>query len=130
MSHTPENLLSSENRHAHSAASSEPTVVRHPLDPLTAGELGAGRAILVAAGLLGETVRCAQVLPVEPDKDVVAAFTDGDPIDRRVHYVLLDTATGTASEAVVSITAETVVEHVTLANDQPPYGQPQYLFEE
>ena len=109
MSHMPENLLSSATAHSHGTASSEPGEVRHPLDPLTAAELTRGRAILLAAGLLGETVRCAQVLPVEPEKDVVATFTDGDPIERRVHYVLLDTATGTASEAVVSITAETVV---------------------
>lgn len=130
MSHMPENLLSSATAHSHGTASSEPGEVRHPLDPLTAAELTRGRAILLAAGLLGETVRCAQVLPVEPEKDVVATFTVGDPIERRVHYVLLDTATGTASEAVVSITADTVVEYTTLGNDQPPYGQPQYLFEE
>ncbi|SDT25010.1 primary-amine oxidase [Microterricola viridarii] len=124
MTHTPDTL------HSHAAATSEPAAVRHPLDPLTAEELSAGRAILVAAGLLGETVRCAQVLPVEPDKEAVAGFRTGDAIERRVHYVLLDIATGVASEAVVSITGNAVVEQLSLATDQPPYGQPQYLFEE
>ena len=136
MSHTHENLLAAQttgregHAHAHNTASSEPAVVRHPLDPLTSAELSTGRAILVAAGLLGETVRCAQVLPVEPDKDVVASFTEGDPIERRVHYVLLDTATGAASEVIVSVTGNEVVERESLANDQAPYGQPQYLFDE
>ncbi|MET0830202.1 MAG: hypothetical protein ABWY26_11810, partial [Microbacterium sp.] len=55
----------------------EQETVRHPLDPLTAEEIDAARAILVEAGLLGETVRVPMLLPHEPEKDELAAWTPG-----------------------------------------------------
>jgi primary-amine oxidase len=102
----------------------------HPLDPLTAEEIERARDILVAAGLLGETVRVPMLLPAEPDKTAVASWHPGDPIDRRADVTLLDTATGEVTEAVVSITAGAVVHSRRYAADTAPYGQPQYLFEE
>lgn len=103
---------------------------RHPLDPLTAAEIDRAREILVAAGLLGDTVRVPMLLPDEPEKDELAAWSPGDPIDRRVDVTLLDSATGTVAEAVVSVTHGTVVSQRTHDASTPPYGQPQYLFEE
>lgn len=52
------------------------------------------------------------------------------PIDRRVDITLLDIATGVATEAIVSITRGEVLHTQRVPNDAPPYGQPQYLFEE
>ncbi len=95
----------------------------HPLDPLTAAELSAGRAILAGAGLTGETIRFPQVLPVEPAKADVRAGTG----DRRIRYTLLDTATGRAGEAVVSVSAHELVSWDDWAEAD---GQPSYLFEE
>nr|WP_246222412.1 primary-amine oxidase [Phytoactinopolyspora limicola] len=109
---------------------SEPREVRHPLDPLTAEEIRVGYAVLAAAGKLTESVRFPQVLPVEPDKATVAAFGDGDPIERRIMFTLLDTATGKSTEAVVSVTRNEIVSWTPLRTDEYPYGQPQYLFEE
>src|SRR5699024_9527949 len=102
----------------------------HPLDPLTADEIARGREVLVAAGKVGETTRFPNVLLVEPEKAEVKAFVAGDAIERRLLYVLLDTATGPAAEAVVSVTAGEIVPFTDLRNDTPPHGQPQYLFEE
>ncbi|KQR49832.1 tyramine oxidase [Microbacterium sp. Leaf161] len=102
----------------------------HPLDPLTGAEIAAARAVLESAGLLGETVRVPMLLPDEPTKQELAAWTPGSPIDRRIDATLLDTATGVATEVVVSITRGEVVRNVRVPNDAPPYGQPQYLFEE
>ncbi len=116
--------------HQHTATVSAPTEVRHPLDALTAQEIADGRDILVAAGLVGETTRFPSVLPVEPSKEAVASFRDGDAIDRRILFVLLDTATGVSAEAVVSVTTREVVGHTPLGTGEAPYGQPQYLFEE
>ncbi|MFC6354712.1 primary-amine oxidase [Luethyella okanaganae] len=116
--------------HAHHVASGEPGSVAHPLDPLTAEELAAGRAALVEAGYVDASTRFAQVLPVEPDKAVVAAFRGGDPIERRILFVLLNTATGASAEAVVSVTSGAVVSYTPLVTGEAPYGQPQYLFEE
>lgn len=103
---------------------------QHPLDPLTAAEIDAARAILVAAGLLGETVRVPMLLPDEPTKEELAAWTPGTAFDRRIDATLLDTATGRVVEAIVSVTAGTVVRRRELDPAQAPYGQPQYLFEE
>ena len=102
----------------------------HPLDPLTGPEIAAARAILECAGLLGETVRVPSLLPDEPTRQELAAWRPGAPIDRRVDATLLDTATGVATDVVVSITRGEVVRSERVPNDAPPYGQPQYLFEE
>lgn len=102
----------------------------HPLDPLTGAEIAAARAVLESAGLLGDTVRVPMLLPDEPTKQELAAWAPGSPIDRRIDATLLDTATGVATEVVVSITRGEVVRNERVPNDAPPYGQPQYLFEE
>ncbi|WP_417564233.1 primary-amine oxidase [Microbacterium sp.] len=103
---------------------------RHPLDPLTGTEIDRAREILVAAGLLGDTVRVPMLLPDEPTKAELAAWSPGDEIDRRVDATLMDAATGAVVEAVVSITRGEVVAQREHDASQPPYGQPQYLFEE
>lgn len=103
---------------------------RHPLDPLTAAEIASAREILVAAGLLGETVRVPMLLPDEPTKDELAAWTPGTPFDRRVDVTLMDAATGAVSEVIVSVSRGDVAEVRELDPSQAPYGQPQYLFEE
>ena len=102
----------------------------HPHDPLTAAEIAAARVVLDTAGLLTDTVRVPMLLPDEPTKDELAAWTPGAPIDRRIDATLLDTATGVATEVVVSITRGEVLRSERVPNDAPPYGQPQYLFEE
>ncbi|MFH8251895.1 primary-amine oxidase [Microbacterium sp. B2969] len=103
---------------------------RHPLDPLTAGEIARAREILVAAGLLGESMRVPMLLPHEPRKDELAAWTPGSPFERSVDVTLLDAATGAVVEAIVSVTRGEVVERRDIDPSAPPYGQPQYLFEE
>jgi len=102
----------------------------HPLDPLTGEEIAAARAVLESAGLLGDTVRVPMLLPDEPTKQELATWKPGAPIDRRIDATLLDTATGTATEVIVSITRGAVLRTERVPNDAPPYGQPQYLFEE
>ena len=49
----------------------------HPLDPATGAEYLAGREILAAAGLLGDTARFAYYGLEEPPKDEVLAGPDG-----------------------------------------------------
>lgn len=102
----------------------------HPLDPLAAAEIAAARAALDAAGLMTETMRVPMLLPDEPTKEELASWRPGAPIDRRVDVTLLDTATGVATEVIVSVTRGEVLSTARVPNDAPPYGQPQYLFEE
>lgn len=107
----------------------DPTIT-HPLDPVTAAEYAAGRAILDAAGRIDPTTRFPQVLPVEPSKAEVLDHRAGRPIRRRLAYTVLDLATGASAEAVVDLGEGAVMSWVDLDPTRPPYGQPQYLFEE
>lgn len=125
-----------ENCHCHSATSVQPGTVAHPsahphpLDPLSAVEISAARQILQDAGKLTETSRFPQVLPVEPEKATVLSHRAGDAVERRLVLTVLDTATGAAAEAVVSVSAAELISWIPLNSHEHPYGQPQYLFEE
>ena len=113
--------------HRHDARGS---TVAHPLDPLSAEEIAAAREILTDAGIMTDTTRVPQLLPVEPSKEDLAAWVPGAPVDRCIAVTLLEPATGHASEAVVSVTRREVLGHHGLETGAAPYGQPQYLFEE
>ncbi|GAA4384198.1 primary-amine oxidase [Tsukamurella soli] len=104
--------------------------VTHPTDGLTPGEISRVREVLDGAGLLGPTVRFAQQLLCEPPKDYLAAWRPGAPIERRISTILLDTATGRSTDAVVALPAGTVESTTAVPSDVAPYGQPPYLFEE
>ena len=111
------------SHHEHSAP-------RHPHDPLTGAEIDRAREVLTQAGLLGATIRVPMLLPHEYEKTELAAWAPGDEIDRRVDVTLLDAATGAVTEVIVSIARGEVVRVRTHDTTTPPYGQPQYLFEE
>ncbi|MGD9528416.1 primary-amine oxidase [Pseudonocardia sp.] len=94
----------------------------HPLEHTTAAEVERVRDALAAAGLLGETVRVAFLVPEEPAKDAVLAHRDGDDVDRRFRAVLLDLATGRSVDTVVSATRGEVDSRREI--DPPREGQP------
>src|ERR1700691_6538988 len=75
-----------------------PDVPAHPLDPATGAEFVAGRELLAAAGLLGDSDRFAYYGLDEPPKGEVLA---GRP-DRRLRAFLLDVATGRSAGVGVS----------------------------
>jgi primary-amine oxidase len=89
----------------------EPTAATetgHPLDMTTEAEVSAVRDILDGAGLLGESIRWAFFAPEEPAKAEVLAHEPGAAADRRFRVVLLDLATGTSRDVVVSVSQERV----------------------
>lgn len=124
MTHTP------DVTHTHGKRVTTPQTAAHPLDPLTSDEIARAREILAAAGHITEHTRVPRMLAVDPPKHEVAAWRDGDPLDRRILVTLLDRSTGVATEAVVAVTRGTIDAIHTVANGEHPYGQPQYLFEE
>ncbi|MGR6922050.1 primary-amine oxidase [[Actinomadura] parvosata] len=101
------------------------TATPHPLDPLTPGEIAAARTVLAAAGLTKDTVRFAYLGLAEPPKDALLAYAPGDPLDRRVRVLLLDTAGAAARDVVVSLTRGTI--DADRAVDPVADGQPPVL---
>ncbi|MDF2509116.1 MAG: histamine oxidase, partial [Microbacterium sp.] len=97
----------------------------HPLDPLTADEITAARDHLVAEGRLGDTVRVAYLSLKEPEK---ATLGDGSPAPpRRARAILLDTATGETTDAVIDVTNGLTVSATTV---DAGVGQAPVLLEE
>ncbi|MDQ1540298.1 MAG: primary-amine oxidase, partial [Actinomycetota bacterium] len=88
--------------------SSQPTQ-GHPLDPASAAEFVAARAILDAAGLLGPAVRFSYFGLDEQPKGDVLAYRPGSAYQRRLRALLVDVVSGELSDVVVSITDDAVV---------------------
>jgi primary-amine oxidase len=72
----------------------------HLLQRLGADEIGRARDLLAEHGLVGEHTRFADLGLEEPPKDEVLAFKAGDPVDRRVRAILLETRSGAAADVV------------------------------
>ncbi len=94
-----------------------PYVPNHPMDALTAEEIGAGVAILKQAGLAGNSTRYPNFTLLEPDKTEVLAWTPGQPFTRRAHIVMRDGRTTT--EAVVDLRQGKIIRSGTLPDAQP-----------
>jgi primary-amine oxidase len=92
---------------------------KHPLDSLSASEIEAAVRVLRTGKQLHDGFRFATIDLVEPSKDVVRAFTPGDPIDVRVVLVVLDSREHLAHRAVVDLRAATVLEWTPLEGVQP-----------
>ncbi|WP_329181128.1 primary-amine oxidase [Streptomyces sp. NBC_01477] len=108
-----------------------PAAAPHPLDPLTAAEIGAARAALEAEGRVTGATRFPLVLPDEPDRHAVLAHRPGDPVSRRVRVTLLDSGTGRAAEALVDVSDTTAGVLLSYRDLDPAAdGQPPLLFEE
>jgi primary-amine oxidase len=74
----------------------------HPLDPLTAAEIGAVVSALRSQGKLSPTTRIASLTLSEPPKQFVHSWTPDKPLDRDAFVILLDKAIGAVTELVVS----------------------------
>jgi primary-amine oxidase len=103
-------------------------VVAHPLQRLGADEIRLAKALLVTHGLVGEHTRFAYLGLEEPPKAEVLAFRDGDPVDRRVRAILLDTAGGGATDVVASLTRGAVDAAAEI--DTGRDGQPASMLED
>jgi primary-amine oxidase len=84
--------------------------------------------VLADHGLVGEHTRFAYLGLEEPPKQEVLAFTAGDPVDRRVRAILLDTRTGAAADVVASLTRGAIDSSVEL--DTAREGQPPIMLED
>jgi primary-amine oxidase len=86
-------------------AAADPEVVDHPLAMLTAAEVTAARAVLADAGELPDGALVAHVVVDEPTKDVLAAWSPGDPVPRRVRVLVVPGPELTMVELLVDLAA-------------------------
>ncbi|MEE4022602.1 primary-amine oxidase [Gordonia sp. PKS22-38] len=88
-----------------------PTDLSNPLRSLTASEIISARTILAEAGHVSTTTRFVYVGLDEPEKSAILAFDagSGPAPDRHARVMLLDTATGDALDAVVSVSQGQVI---------------------
>jgi primary-amine oxidase len=95
------------------------TGFRHPLDPLTADEIGTAVAVFKQAGLATESSRFVEISLHEPPKAEVQAFKAGDPVRREAFAVIFDPAKRGVTEAVADVGARKVVSSQVLKDVQP-----------
>jgi primary-amine oxidase len=95
-------------------------LAQHPLDPLTAEEIARAVRVLRADYPLSGRVRFATVVLHEPPKSVVLNFEQGEAMQREAFAILLDNATATTYEAIVSLTEGTVTSWKKVDGVQPP----------
>jgi primary-amine oxidase len=104
------------------------TLVGHPLEPLTAAEIGAAADILRAEQGLGVTARFVFVELHEPPKAAVLAWSATDePLPREAHVVLYERSERTTYEAVVSLTDRSVKSFAAVPGVQAPIMDEEFM---
>ncbi|HZS86806.1 MAG TPA: primary-amine oxidase [Chloroflexota bacterium] len=96
-----------------------PSAPRHPLDPLTRGEIERVSAVLRSAPGFHERMRIVSLELCEPPKEIVLGYRAGDPIQRAAFVVLLDPRDGATVEVVVSLADSAVQSWRRLTGVQP-----------
>jgi primary-amine oxidase len=92
---------------------------RHPLDPLTPGEIRRIAAAVRAAHDRAAEMLFETITLQEPDKEVVHAFQPGAPFPRRAFVCAFDRRDGRVFEACVDLAHDAVVEWRHVAGVRP-----------
>ena len=103
-----------------------PESYRHPLDPLSAAELGQVVGILSRAKVIVDGVRICSINLVEPVRAIFANYQPGSSFERKALAVLVDKNTRSSSEVVVDLVASSVASLTPL----PPGIQPSIMLDE
>ena len=99
---------------------------RHPLDPLSAGELEQAVRILQRGEYLAEHVRIVSINLVEPEKSLVEAYRPDSPWKRDAMAILLDRGKRSAFEVALDLAGESV----TSVTELPSGLQPSIMLDE
>ena len=91
-----------------------------PLDPLSAAEIDAARAVLERAGRLTPTMRFATLTLREPPKDAVLTQRGSASIGRTAEAILFDWASSTPVRAHVDLRRGRLIRWDTLPSRDPP----------
>jgi primary-amine oxidase len=93
--------------------------VSHPLDPLSAEEVGAASAIVRTVRELPASTRFITITLHEPPKGRVLALREGEQLDREAFVVLRDREQRATYETVVSLTRGELVSWREVPGAQP-----------
>jgi primary-amine oxidase len=96
-------------------------MAQHPLDSLAADEFRRTAEILRREGKVADGWRFISIELQEPEKDVVKAWSPGQPVPRKSFAVLLDRAENKTYEAVVDLTGELVASFEHIPGVQPNF---------
>lgn len=102
-----------------SVPTSLPTPIQHPLVPLTLDEIKTAIQVVRTEKAVGATYRFPCVTLKEPSKAFILSYTTGTPFEREAFLVLLDNATGTTYEAIVSLTQQKLTTWTAIPRVQP-----------
>ena len=91
----------------------------HPLEPMSRDEVELAVSIVKEDQRTTLSSRFVSVTLNEPSKRAVLDYLPGDGIEREAFVVLLDNATGQASELIVSLAEQAVTSWHTLNGAQP-----------
>lgn len=108
------------------AAAPEATAI-HPLEPLSGAEIAAAAEIVRRERGLGAEARFVFITLREPLKEAVRAWTPGAAIDREARIVLRDLTTKRTCEALVSLTADALLEFEVLDGVQAPVVAEEFM---
>jgi primary-amine oxidase len=100
-------------------------VPTHPLDPLTAAEIGTAVQVLRARPDVAPGAFFPTIALNEPSKAIVSAFTPGAPFKREAFVVVFDRGANKVAEASVDLRAKQVTSFTPV-----PGAQPMIMFEE
>jgi primary-amine oxidase len=97
----------------------------HPLDALSAAEIETAAEVLRADDRLTDATLFAYFGLDEPSKEVVAGFTAGDPVERRVRIVVVPGRAAGVVEAVVDVGRRALVSWLDVPGARPAllYGE-------
>jgi primary-amine oxidase len=91
----------------------------HPLSLLTADEVATAKEVLVAEGELPDGASVVHVILDEPVKDELAAWSPGDPIDRRVHALVVPGPELVLVDLLISVTQRRVLGREVIEGMRP-----------
>lgn len=95
------------------------SAVDHPLDPLFEDEIALTTKILTDERDLGDEFTVHSYSQIEPSKEELQEWEEGDPIEREILAVLRDKDAGKTYEATVSLVDREVTSWEYLEDTQP-----------
>src|ERR671931_7504 len=116
-----------ESQHMNPASAAVEPTTTHPLEPLSAEEVGAAASILRDELGLDERARFLFIMLHEPPKDVVRAWTPDAAVPREAEVILRERGRMGVLEAVVSLTEGRVLRSERRGGVQAPISEEEFM---